>query len=144
MRNSACVWRETVSVLSFLMLAVGQLAMAGERLTPELLWKLGRVGEVAISPDGKQVAYLVTKYDLAENYGKSDLLLQTLQTLPPAAQLDQLPRSVGFTTPLQTAAPKTVLAGVKGLNSISWIQRPEGARLIYLAPTEGEKSTSQA
>lgn len=144
MRNSARWWLQAVGVLCLVVSAGLPAVVAGERMTPELLWKLGRVGEVAISPDGKQVAYLVTNYDLAENSGRTDLLLQTLAPLPPAAQLEQLPKSVGLTTPLQAAAPKTLLKGVKGLNSIGWIKRPEGARLIYLAPTEGEKATSQA
>ncbi len=118
---------------------------AGERLTPELLWKLGRVGEVAVSPDGTQVAYIVTHYDLAENAGKSDLLVQAVKPMAgqkPAAQRSQ--RSVGFDTPLQTDSPKVVLKDVKGLNSVNWILRPQGARLVYLAPTEGENTSSQA
>lgn len=121
-----------------------EAVVAGQRMTPELLWKLGRIGEVAISPDGKQIAYLVTNYDLGENSGKTDLLLQLFAPLPPAAQLEQHIRSVGFGTALQTSEPKTLLKGVKGLNSIGWIQRPEGARLIYVAPTQGENATAQA
>lgn len=44
-----------------------------KRMTPELLWKLGRLGEAAISPDGKQVAYSVRRFALADNEGLSDL-----------------------------------------------------------------------
>ena len=134
--------RMAVKVLG-LLFVFGQFLSAAERMTPELLWKLGRMGEVSISPDGKQVAYLVTHYDLAENSGKSDLLLQSISPLPSAAQLEKQPRSVGFDTALQTGEAKVLIKGAKGLNSINWIQRPEGARIIYLAPTEGEKSTSQ-
>lgn len=35
----------------------------GARLTPELLWKFGRVADMQLSPSGKQVLYLVTRYD---------------------------------------------------------------------------------
>ncbi len=35
----------------------------GARLTPELLWKFGRVADMQLSPDGKRVMYLVTRYD---------------------------------------------------------------------------------
>ena len=134
--------RMAVKVL-VLLFVLGQFLSAAERMTPELLWKLGRMGEVSISPDGKQVAYLVTHYDLAENSGKSDLLLQSISPPPSAAQLEKQPRSVGFDTALQTGEAKVLIKGAKGLNSINWIQRPEGARIIYLAPTEGEKPTSQ-
>ena len=44
-----------------------------KRMTPELLWKLGRLGEAAISPDGKQVAYSVRRFELADNEGTTNL-----------------------------------------------------------------------
>jgi Tol biopolymer transport system component len=42
-------------------------------LTPEKLWQLGRLGEMQVSPDGKTVAYTVTKYNLTENKGNADI-----------------------------------------------------------------------
>ena len=37
------------------------------RLTPEALWSMGRIGQVAVSPDGARVAYQVTYYSVKEN-----------------------------------------------------------------------------
>ena len=37
---------------------------AGGVLTPEILWKYGRIGTIALSPDGATVLYTVTNYDL--------------------------------------------------------------------------------
>lgn len=37
---------------------------AGGVLTPEILWKYGRIGTIALSPDGTTVLYTVTNYDL--------------------------------------------------------------------------------
>ncbi|MCG8477306.1 MAG: S9 family peptidase [Cytophagales bacterium] len=42
-------------------------------LTPELLWKLGRVGGGEASPDGKSVLYTVRTYDLGQNTGSNQL-----------------------------------------------------------------------
>ncbi|HHJ51295.1 MAG TPA: peptidase S9, partial [Phaeodactylibacter sp.] len=67
--------------LIFLLLIAGfHLAKAQEqpqkgRLTPELLWELGRVSLQDVSPDGRLLLYSVKYYDLAEDKGQSDLYL---------------------------------------------------------------------
>ena len=42
-------------------------AMAQNIMTPELLWKLGRVTPLGISKDGKDIVYKVTTPDVQEN-----------------------------------------------------------------------------
>ena len=37
------------------------------RLTPEALWAMGRIGDVAVSPDGSKMAYQVSYYSVKEN-----------------------------------------------------------------------------
>lgn len=112
-----------------------------ERLTADRLWDLGRVGDAVVSPDGKQLAYLVTRYDLEENSGKTSLLLQPLPMgeAKPANQT-----ALAFDTPLLSGAARTVLTNVSGLQSLNWINRPEGPQLLYIAPTEGEEGKPQA
>ena len=39
----------------------------GDRMTPETLWAMGRVGGAAASPDGKTVVYQVGYYSVKEN-----------------------------------------------------------------------------
>lgn len=51
-----------------------------KRMTPELLWQLGRLGDATLSQDGKLVAYTVKRYDLAEDSGSLDLFLKNLDT----------------------------------------------------------------
>ncbi|RFP63691.1 S9 family peptidase [Hymenobacter lapidiphilus] len=48
-------------------------AAAQTTYTPELLLKLGRLGEMQVSPDQKTVAYTITRYSLADNKGQSDI-----------------------------------------------------------------------
>ncbi|MFD2787834.1 S9 family peptidase [Hymenobacter rubripertinctus] len=50
-------------------------AAAQTTYTPELLLKLGRLGEMQVSPDQKTVAYTVTRYSLSDNKGQSDIWL---------------------------------------------------------------------
>ena len=42
---------------------------AAARLTPEVMWKMGRIGSHALSPDGKTILYTLTRYNMAENRG---------------------------------------------------------------------------
>ncbi|HOW56818.1 MAG TPA: prolyl oligopeptidase family serine peptidase, partial [Smithellaceae bacterium] len=48
------------------------------RMTPEILWGLGRVGDPQISPDLTKVLFSVKRYDIALNKGKSELYLMNL------------------------------------------------------------------
>lgn len=49
-----------------------------DRMSPELLWKLGRVSGGSPSPDGKNIVYGVTYYDVEANKGNRDLYLVPL------------------------------------------------------------------
>lgn len=51
------------------------LQLNAQTLTPETLWKLGRVSDPQVSPDGKMVLYNVRTFNLADNKGASDLML---------------------------------------------------------------------
>ena len=48
-------------------------------LSPEVMWKMGRVGSSSLSPDGSEVAYTVTYYNMAENRGVTSIYLQAVE-----------------------------------------------------------------
>ena len=48
-------------------------------LSPEVMWKMGRVGSSSLSPDGSEVAYTVTYYNMAENRGVTSIYLQPIE-----------------------------------------------------------------
>ncbi|SFQ66539.1 S9 family peptidase [Hymenobacter arizonensis] len=100
-------------------LALLPLAAAAQNpttvLTPEKLWQLGRLGEMQVSPDGKTVAYTVTRYSLADNKGNADIYL-----VPVA----------GGTAKKLTDTPSSE-------NTLNW--RPDG-KLTFLS---GESGTDQ-
>lgn len=102
------------------LLAVSLLALAFQgdaapnRMTPELLWKLGRVGAPAVSPDGKQLCFPVTRYDLEKNKGNADLWL-----------LD-----IGSTE------PRRLTTHEKSDSSPSW--SPDGRRIGFLSARDGK------
>jgi dipeptidyl aminopeptidase/acylaminoacyl peptidase len=51
------------------------IKLTSNLMTPETLWYFGRVGNVNVSPDGKQIAYTVTWYDIAENKSNTDVYI---------------------------------------------------------------------
>ncbi|MFN9788757.1 MAG: S9 family peptidase [Pirellulaceae bacterium] len=109
-------------------------------MTPEKLWDLGRVGEAAISPDGKWLTYTVTRYQLAENSGSADLLLAPVDGPDAIEGL-----ATGLGTEMSTASkPRTLLTAIPGLQAIQWVDRPEGLRLLYLAPGKLKATDPQA
>lgn len=48
--------------------------------TPEDLWKIKRLSNLTISPDGNYACFVVTEYNIQENKGNSDLWLMDLKT----------------------------------------------------------------
>ncbi|HMT29612.1 MAG TPA: S9 family peptidase [Bacteroidia bacterium] len=87
---------------------------AQEKLTPEFLWKLSRVSDPRVSPDGKTVLYSVKKYDLAENKGNNDL----------------------FTVPVAGGTPVAVAEGPDNDNTARW--RPDGLKIMFLSSKTGK------
>lgn len=55
-------------------------ANAQQPITSEWLWSLGRISDPQVSPDGKNVLYGVTYYDLKENKGNRDLYVMALES----------------------------------------------------------------
>ena len=50
------------------------------KFTPEIMWKMSRIGAQTLSPDGSQLLYTVTQYNLAENRGVTFLWLRDMTT----------------------------------------------------------------
>jgi dipeptidyl aminopeptidase/acylaminoacyl peptidase len=69
----------------FLMNTIAVSQTQKQLLTPEQLWKVGRVSLDCVSPDGKYAVYGVTRFDMEKNKGTRSLYLvdlQTFETLP--------------------------------------------------------------
>ena len=57
------------------LIGMKDVKLTSNLMQPETLWMFGRLGDVAVSPDGKQVAYTVTWYDIEENAGNSEIYI---------------------------------------------------------------------
>jgi len=57
------------------MIGKKDIKLTNKLMTPEILWSFGRIGNMAVSPNGKQVAYTVTWYDIEQNASNSELYI---------------------------------------------------------------------
>ena len=51
------------------MIGKNNITLQSDRMTPEALWAMGRVGGAQASPDGRKIVYRVGYYSVAENKG---------------------------------------------------------------------------
>ena len=61
--NNSCKEIEKEDATAF-DLALNEAEIEGGVMTPEILWKFGRIGSMELSPDGSTVIYTLTNYDL--------------------------------------------------------------------------------
>ena len=52
--------------------------ISAARFTPEVMWKMGRLGEAALSPHGRMAVYTVTRYDMQANKGTTVMYLHDM------------------------------------------------------------------
>jgi dipeptidyl aminopeptidase/acylaminoacyl peptidase len=95
-------------------LAVAALPVqAQNKLTPEFLFKLGRISEARLSADGKTVIYNVRTFDVAANKGNSDI----------------------YSMDASGAGVLRIAGGPENETAAKW--RPDGRRIGYLSDKDG-------
>ncbi|MES2559726.1 MAG: S9 family peptidase [Bacteroidota bacterium] len=104
--------RTSIAVL-FVLLTFSGMAQTKEKLTPELLFKLGRVSNPQLSPDGKTLIYEVKRYDLTTNKGTNFVYSITMPNGQPTLLTDD--KNNAF--------------------DVQW--RPDGKRVTYLSNESG-------
>ena len=54
-----------------------EVQVVNGQFTPEVMWSLGKMGETALSPNGKQLVYTATYYSMEQNKGNAELYLMS-------------------------------------------------------------------
>lgn len=105
-------------------------------LTPEILWKFGRVGEYALSPDGKMVAYTTTFYNLQENRGVTNLYVTPTDGGAPRKLTDES----GSESAIQWSADGQLIRFIstRGGSSQIWQIKPNGEDLLQISSIDGD------
>ena len=71
LRKKICIEMKKLLLIPLLMMSLN--ALAQNVMTPELLWKLGRLTPLGLSNDGKNIVYKVTYPSVSENKSESKL-----------------------------------------------------------------------
>ena len=71
---TGCSQNATLEVMEFTNNLTPEEIAAG-KFTPEVMWKMGRVGNQKLSPDGTLAAFTITYYNMAENKGTTGIYL---------------------------------------------------------------------
>lgn len=106
------------------------------RVTPELLWKFGRIGESALSPDGKTIALTITRYSISENKGYTDIY-----TLPSAGgEMKRISDFAGpeFNIQWSTDGNFIYFLSPESGSSQLWKIKPDGSEIKQVSKIEGD------
>jgi dipeptidyl aminopeptidase/acylaminoacyl peptidase len=112
-----------------------EITLTSNRMTPEVLWSLGRIGEVVVSPDGTQVLFTLTYYGIEENKGNAELWLMNAD----GSDLKRLTHTaVGEYNPRWSPDGKTIgfLSAESGSMQL-WLMNNHGTGRKQLSEVEG-------
>lgn len=85
-------------------------------MTPELLWKLARLGEADSSSDGRRVAFAVRRFELSENKGRTSV----------------------YITDLKSGTQRLLLSDWSSVSDLHFASSPHGERLYLVGKSDGE------
>lgn len=88
--------------------------IAKEILTPEIMWKFGRIGSAQVSPDAKTVVFTITRYSMQANKGVTNI----------------------YTIPVEGGEPKELTGNATNDFSPQWT--PCGKRIGFLSTRSGD------
>jgi dipeptidyl aminopeptidase/acylaminoacyl peptidase len=144
----------TLLMLMFLTLGINLNAQK-VKMTPELLWDLGRVSGETLSPDGKWLYFGVTTYNTVENKGNRDLyrmpvsggdatqLTKTkgseygLQFTPDGKRMGYMHGGQWWEANIDGTNPKQITSLAGGISDLKY--SPDGKKVAYTANVKIDK-----
>ena len=103
--------------------ALTEAEIAAARLSPEVMWKMRRIGSAEVSADGKVVLYTVTDYSMAENRGITRIYTLDLEA--------------GVTTELTDTSSNNTAARWGGDGAIWFLSNRSGAMQVWRMAADG-------
>ena len=129
--SSGCVSPERSAENKTTIIGKQEIDIKDGRLTPEVLWAMGRIGSSTVSPDGKKIAYTVSYYSVKEN--KSHIVIYVMNA-------DGSDSKLLTTTSANEYEPAWIKNGEKLAflsNGQIWEMSPDGTERKQLSDYEG-------
>jgi len=104
------------------------IKIEGQRMTPEALWAMGRIGDYDVSPDGKRIVYTVAYYSVPENKSNREIFIMNAD----GSENKQLTHS-----PYQENEVKWIKGGTK----IAFLSNDDGTSQLYEMNPDGTNRT---
>jgi len=104
-------------------------------LTPEILWKFGRIGSASVSPDGKTIAFTVTRYSMEANKGVTNIYTIPVEGGEPKELTNN---STNDFSPRWTPnGERIAFISTRSGNSQLWEMNPDGSNPVQVSSIEG-------
>ena len=104
------------------------------KFTPEIMWKMSRIGQQVLSEDGSKLIYTVTQYNLAENRGITRLWLRDMATAEECAITDYNSTN---TAPQWLSENRIAFMSNRSGSMQAWAMDVDGQNLTQLTDIEG-------
>ena len=104
------------------------------KFTPEVMWKMSRIGQQVLSEDGSKLIYTVTQYNLAENRGITRLWLRDMATAEERALTDYNSTN---TAPQWLSEGRIAFMSNRSGSMQAWAMDINGSNLVQLTNIEG-------
>ena len=104
------------------------------KFTPEIMWKMSRIGQQVLSEDGSKLIYTVTQYNLAENRGITRLWLRDMATAEECAITDYNSTN---TAPQWLSDNRIAFMSNRSGSMQAWAMDIDGQNLVQLTDIEG-------
>ncbi|MBP3289838.1 MAG: PD40 domain-containing protein, partial [Alistipes sp.] len=109
--------------------------IAQARLTPAVIWKMGRLGSATLSPNGEKALYTVTRYNMAENRGLTQIYVRDMASGEVAELTDNTSNN---NDPKWSANGEKIYFTSNRSGSMQlWSMDAQGGSLVQITDVEG-------
>lgn len=110
------------------------IKLSEDRLTPEALWAMGRIGGMSVSPDGKKIVYSVAYYSVPQNRSNREVFVMNSDGSD-NKQITRTPFSENGAVWIKDGSKIAFLSSESGSSQI-WEMNPDGTGRKQLSNTD--------